>query len=317
MRPVALALMHLLLPLASASAQLVFQVCKETCPNPLTDPAGAAVCQARITVCESKLTAYNGYMAQLVAGVTTYSLPAKYREILQPFYSRNLGDWRFGFADRQPPGNATTDCNVTYFNRANFVNLLRDGNLDGFWDWLFHELRHFSQCGQLGSRDAYAKMWFGHLELAFIQNNNLATLHDRMLMEADADGVAMTVMEKTKTMRDINNRLVRPFVVALEGPGATVLPDKTYISTGTYQVAGKVSGGSDPVERNWWVKRPGMTYFEQFPASVVNDGRGFVLSAPTTGEYTLRLHVRQPGSNLPEAMRQIVLSAIPPRRTYP
>jgi hypothetical protein len=310
------AIISTVVPVASLSAQLVFQVCKETCPDPFRDPGGAAMCQARISLCESKLTSYNSYMLQLSAGVPTYQLPAKYREILQPFYSGNLANWRFGFADRQPPGNATTDCNVTYFNRAGFVTLLRDGNLDGLWGWLFHELRHFSQCNQLGSRDAYSKMWFGHLELAFIQSNNLETLHDRMLMEADAETFAVTVLERTRTMRDIHGHLVKPFVVTLAGPSGALLADRTTISKGTYDVSGSVTGGHDPVERNWWVKRPGMTYFEQVPASVVNDGRGFHLNAPVTGEYTLRLHVRQPGSNLPEAMRQIVLVAVEPRTIF-
>ena len=304
------AIFSTVVPVASLSAQLVFQVCKETCPDPFRDPGGAAVCQARISLCETKLTAYNTYMAQLSAGVTTYQLPAKYREILQPFYSANLANWRFGFADRQPPGNATTDCNVTYFNRAGFVTLLRDGNLDGFWGWLFHELRHFSQCGQLGSRDAYSKMWFGHLELAVIQSSNLETLHDRMLMEADADNVATTVLAGTRTMRDIHDRLVRPIVVTLAGPSGAVLADRTTIGKGTYDISGRVTGGSDPLERNWWVKRPGTTIFAQVPSSVLNEARVFHLIADVTGEYTLRLHVRQPGSNLPEASRQIVLNAV-------
>lgn len=308
------ALVALSLPASAVSAQLVFSVCAETCPDPLRDPAGAAACHARIAVCESKLTSYNAYMAQLGAGVTTYALPAKYRQILQPFYSADLSGWRFGFADRQPPGNATTDCTVTYFNRAGFVTLLKDGNLDGMWDWLFHELRHFSQCKQLGSRDAYAKMWFGHLELAFIQNNNLATLHDRMLMEADAKGVSATVVESTKPMRDIHNRLVLPIVVKLASPSGSLLADRTTIGTGSFQVTGKVTGGSDPLERNWWLKRPGMGNFVQVPASVVDEGNAFRLDVPSTGEYTLRLYVRQAGSNLPEASREIVLNAVEPRR---
>ena len=131
--------------------------------------------------------------------------------------------------------------------------------------------------------------------------------------EAEAETFATSVMEKTRTMRDIHNRLVRPIVVTLSGPAGSVLPDRTTISKGMYDVGGNVTGGSDPLERNWWVKRPGMSIFEAVPASVFNDGRGFHLNAAVTGEYTLRLHVRQPGSNLPEAMRQIVLNAVDPR----
>ena len=65
------AIFSTVVPVASLSAQLVFQVCKETCPDPLRDPGGAAMCHARIAACETKLTSYNSYMAQLGAGVTT------------------------------------------------------------------------------------------------------------------------------------------------------------------------------------------------------------------------------------------------------
>src|SRR5215207_4059014 len=60
-----LALFSTAAALRSTGAQLVFQVCRETCPDPLRDPAGFAACHARIAECESKLTAYNGYMGQL------------------------------------------------------------------------------------------------------------------------------------------------------------------------------------------------------------------------------------------------------------
>jgi hypothetical protein len=303
------------LPAATASAQLVFRVCSETCPDPLRDPAGAAACHARIAACESKLTLYNGYMGQLGAGVTTYQLPALYREILQPFYSSNLSNWRFAYSDRQPPNNATTDCNVTYYNDIGFVTLLKAGILTRSWDWLFHELRHFTQCGQLGSRDAYAKMWFGHLEYAFIQNNNLETLHDRMPMEGDAESVATRVMESTRPLRDAKNRLVKPIAVSLAGPGGSVLPDRTTIAMGRYQVTAKIDGGSDPLEKNWSLKSPGATYFAPVPASVLNDGAAFALTPSTAGEYTLRLYVSQPGSNLVTASRQVVISVVSGTKT--
>lgn len=303
------------IPAATVSAQLVFKVCAETCPDPLRDPGGAAACHTRIAACETKLTMYNGYMAQLGAGVQTFTLPAMYRELLQPFYSANLANWRFGFSDRQPPGNATTDCNVTYFNRANFVTLLRQGALDGLWGWLFHELQHFAQCNTLGSRDAYAKMWFGHLEVAFIQNNDLATLHDRMIMESQADTKSSSVLESTIPIRDSRDRLVRPISVSLIAPGGATLGDRATITTGSYTITGKVTGGSDPLTWEWWIKRPGMSYYQQLTSDLVNDGKGFRFSTSTTGEYSVQLLVRQPDSNLETARRLVVLNVQPARKT--
>ena len=177
-------------PLNEANAQ--YAVCNETCPSPLTNPVGAATCAARIAQCNHNLTLYAGYMTQLGALVTLYQLPQLYRDVLRQFYPGvNLDNYRFGYSNRQPSGNATTDCSVTYWNdsQATYVAALRGGNLntDQQWRWLFHELRHFGQCLAVGGRWAYAKMWFGQLETTFIQNSDLATLHDRMPMEGNDD----------------------------------------------------------------------------------------------------------------------------------
>jgi hypothetical protein len=297
-----------------ASAQLVFSVCRETCPDPFRDPGGATVCNARVAACETKLGLYNTYMAQLSAGVTTYQLPAMYRELLQPFYSNNLGTWRFGFSDRQPPSNATTDCSVTYFNRANFVNLLRDGALDGLWDWLFHELAHFDQCRILGTRDAYSKMWFGHLEIAFIQNNNLETIHDRMMMEGSAETVAMRVLDRTRTLRDATNRLVRPFSVTFKGPSGQVLGDKVTIVRGSaYRVDANVTGGSQPRERVWRWMTPSTGFYASAPARILDGGAAFNAGSPDVGTYRVRLTVSQPGSNLVHAVKDLIVEVVQPK----
>ncbi len=302
----------------TAAAQLVFQVCHETCPDPLRDPGGAAACHARIAECESKLTAYNAYMAQLGAGTTTYALPAKYRELLQPFYSSNLSTWRFAFGDRQPPGNATTDCTVTYFNRANFVLLLRKGELDGLWGWLFHELQHFNQCQRGGTRDAYAKMWFGNLALAFIQNNDLATLHNRMPMESDANAAATRVLLSTEHMFDSRNHLVAPIAVVLSGASGQVLTDQIAARVGDVQhYTAKVTGGSDPLERIWTWRVPGSTILQSAPSNVVDGGNGFQFTPTAVGTYYVRARVRQPDSPLADAIKQVrvdVLPALAPRR---
>jgi len=300
------AFMTSLLPHTS-EAQLVFQVCKETCPDPLRDPLGAAACTARIELCESKLTLYNGYMGQLGTGTTTFTLPKLYRDVLRPFYSGNIDNYRFAFGDRQPPSNATTDCGVTYFNNAAYVDKLKNGTLDTNWDWIFHELRHFGQCSILGSRDAYAKMWFGHLEVAFIQNNDLKTLHDRMWMENDAETYSQQMIEKTKTMRDVHNQLVRPFVVKLLNSGGTALPDESVFSIGTYAINSRVEGGSEPIAREWWIKNPLATTFTRIQNGLSPDATSWQFMPTITGDWTLRLVVSQPGSNLPMASRQVVL----------
>src|SRR5688572_18511724 len=315
---VAIAVLSTTLGARSTSAQVVFPVCRETCPDPLRDPIGAAACQARISTCDGKLASYRAYMAQLGAGVTTYQLPAMYRELLQPFYSADLANWRFGFSDRQPPNNATTDCNVTYFNRANFVLLLRNGTLDGFWNWLFHELAHFNQCQQLGTRDAYAKMWFGNLELAFLQSNNLETIHDRMIMEGAAEAVATRVVASTLPMRDLTNRLVRPFTVVLTGSSGEVLPDRVTARVGSAQrFSARVTGGSDPRERIWTWRVPGTLQLASAPGNVVDGGNAFQFTPTAVGTYFVRVRIRQPESSLAETIKQVavdVLPAFPPRR---
>lgn len=298
-----------------AAGQLVFSVCRETCPDPFRDPGGATICNARVAACETKLGLYNTYMGQLGAGVTTYQLPPVYRELLQPFYSNNLGTWRFGFSDRQPANNATTDCSVTYFNRANFVTLLRQGALDGLWDWLFHELAHFDQCRILGTRDAYSKMWFGHLEIAFIQSNNLETIHDRMMMENSAETVALRVLDRTRAIRDATNRLVRPLSVSFKGPSGQVLGSKVTIAAGsTYRIDGNVTGGSQPLERIWRWKIPSSSFYAAAPRRVLDGGAGFNVESPP-GTYRVQLSVSQPGSNLVPATKELIVEVVPPRNS--
>jgi hypothetical protein len=84
---------------------------------------------------------------------------------------------------------------------------------------------------------------------------------------------------------------------------------------GRYQVTAKIDGGSDPLEKNWSLKSPGATYFAPVPASVLNDGAAFALTPSTAGEYTLRLYVSQPGSNLVTASRQVVISVVSGTKT--
>lgn len=240
---------------AIAQGPFISTVCKRNCN------ATDASCIAAEQTCQVKLDLYNTYMAQLGAAVSMSQLPQLYIDVLQPHYrGADLRSWRFGFSDRQPPNNATTDCSNTYFNNRNFVDKLRAGHLtdNSDYSWLLHELQHFVQCTRLGSRNAYAKMWFDQLETTFIQNNNLATLHDRMPMEGEADTTANTVLGATTGSRDSEGRLVRAISLELLRnhqiiPTSGAVPNITQ----TQQViTARLSGFSSPPTIDWSIKKP-------------------------------------------------------------
>jgi hypothetical protein len=180
-----------------------FQVCARQCA------LGDAACVAAVAACEVKIHAYNIYMDQMGLGVSKHQLPAVYRDILGPRYPQaNFNTFRFGFADRQPPNNATTDCNTTYFNNAVYVDRLRNAAANPDYFWLLHEVTHTEQCSVLGSREAYAKRWWDEMEaVANAQGRNInfnqspenlakqigalySQVHDMMAMEQQADNKA-------------------------------------------------------------------------------------------------------------------------------
>jgi len=189
-------------------------VCQETCPNPLTNPAGATTCAARIATCIGKLSLYQSYMSQLSLGAVKAQLTPLYIQILAPhFPTAGLTAWRFAWADRQPVNNSTTDCTTTYFNpNATYANTLAQGNLTQDWEFrlLYHELTHVEQCKAMGGRDRYAKIWFSQAELAFLRTANLDQIHDLQPMENDAAAKAATLLETTRRNRDANGALVPP-----------------------------------------------------------------------------------------------------------
>ena len=192
-------------------------VCRECEAGSATDPsciAESLSCRAERTLCEAKLAAYRAQMDQLGAGVELSSLPGPYLLVLAPFYPRlDLASVRFGVSPRQPPDNAITDCDRIYFARSGFVERLRLGGLRtrGDWLWLLHELRHAEQCAILGGRDAYAVRWLDELGLSFLSDGDLATLHDRIPMEGDADRRAEVVLaELSACCRAPDGRLRSP-----------------------------------------------------------------------------------------------------------
>ncbi len=258
---IALFVMVLIACQATLTAQgpFISPACKRNCN--VSDGS----CIAAEQTCQVKLDLYNTYMAQLSAGVTMSQLPQLYIDVLQPHYrAADLRSWRFGFSDRQPANNATTDCSNTYFNNRSFVDKLRAGTLTDTSDfsWLFHEMQHFVQCTRLGSRGAYAKMWFDQLETTFIQNNNLATLHDRMPMEGDADATANTVVGATNGSRDSEGRLFRAISLELLR-NHQIIPTSGAIAsiTQTLQlITARVTGFSTPPTIDWSIKRPSQLF---------------------------------------------------------
>ena len=201
--------------LASTSGGLHAQgVCQETCPNPLTDPAGATTCAARIATCVAKLSLYQSYMSQLSLGAVKAQLTPLYIQILAPLFpTAGVTAWRFAWADRQPVNNSTTDCTTTYFNpNATYANTLAQGKLTQDWEFrlLYHELTHVEQCKAMGGRDRYAKTWFSQAELAFLRTANLDQIHDLQPMENDAAAKAATLLETTRRNRDSSGALVPP-----------------------------------------------------------------------------------------------------------
>ncbi|HVR74340.1 MAG TPA: hypothetical protein VMT52_08410 [Planctomycetota bacterium] len=165
-------------------------------PDFLRDVLGGAVLAQ---ICQGKYAIYQTYMAFLGAGVSLHSLPDVYVEEIQPIFPHvDLRSVRFGFSNRQPSDNATTDCDKIYFNDAAYVERLRRAELSTpeEWDWLLHELRHTEQCRELGGRQAYAERWFRDLEISLLVTRlanpaqYFTWLHDNMPMEADADSRA-------------------------------------------------------------------------------------------------------------------------------
>lgn len=295
---------------------IITPVCRETCPNPLTDPAGAAACVARQQACTTKIDLYRTYMGQLGFATTQFALPALYRDVLQPIYrGADLGAWRFAFGDRQPANNATTDCGVTYFNRQGTIDDLRNGRLDEEWEfrWLLHELRHFAQCMQLGGRDAYAKMWFGHLELSFLRTSSgdMTALHDAMPMEGDAARVALTALTGIASMRDRNGRLVRPVDVQLLVDGAVVGARLTRMTGSAVRLAARTTGGSAPMDFAWSYRLPGETAFRS-GASLLRAPDVLEFTPQRAGIHVIRVRAGHDGATLAPDTASLVLHVSDP-----
>ncbi len=255
-----------------------FAVCAKTCP------VGDVACVASVAACETKINAYNIYMAQMGADVPKLQLPSVYRDVLGPKYSQaNFNSYRFGFSDRQPPHNATTDCATTYFNSVDYVDGLKNADANPDWHWLLHEVTHVEQCTAAGGREAYAKRWWGEMEarlaamgrtvdftqtpdqLAKQMGGLFLMVHDAMPMERAADNKAASVLvELERCCIDQGRKPIRPLkVTAIDDH-----PDAG--STVRLILTAKVDDGDSPFTSKWRIKSPGDLNYVNQPQNLVN-----------------------------------------------
>lgn len=287
-----------LLAAAAAGAQPVSPACQENCPtcgvgSPPSCVAQATACAARIADCTAKLTAFNGYIAQMRAGVPRYSLTSTFRDVLSQFYSVNLGQWEFGYSYRQPPNNATTPCDETYFNDSPYVDALGAGTVDRSWTWLFHEIAHYEQCQQVGGYDFFAKMWWDHLSVSAVESSNLEELHDQMQMEQQAESKAQQVFAQFAQccLDPSTNRLIRP----LEVTPISLSYSPVHVGN-PLTVSVQVSDGPPQQTAEWYVKPPNASLFSPAGSvgTVASSGESFTWTPDSEGTWTVRFSVNLP-----------------------
>jgi len=100
------------------------------------------------------------------------------------------------------------------------------------------------------------------LETTFIQNNNLATLHDRMPMEGEADATATAVLGATNASRDADGRLVRAISLELLR-NHQVIPTSGAIASitqTTQLITARLTGFSSPPSIDWSIKEPNSVF---------------------------------------------------------
>ncbi len=250
-----------LMPSSDAGA---FQVCDRSCA-----PTDAA-CLATVAACETKIHAYNLYTGQMGARAAAHMLPAVSRSILGSRYpGANLVAYRFAFADRQPPGNATTDCQTTYFGNSAYVDRVRNAGSNTNWFWLLHELAHVEQCAAGGGREAYANRWWDELEAAVMAQGGridftqtpqqladqigslYQQVHDAMPMERAASAKAGTVLtDLNRCCIDLDGRPILPL-------RAVSIDDRPDSGSARHILAAQVEHGDPPFKAQWRIRNPG------------------------------------------------------------
>lgn len=293
------------IPLTSQAQFGVVPACNMNCGSPklcnpldqscLNDNAEVTSCQAEQASCQAKFVMYDAYLTQMGLGVTLHNLPALYRDILDPHYpAANLSQVQFGYSNRQPPNNATADCDKIYYNNSSFVDDKRQGDLDseGEFKWMLHELAHFEQCRQVGSRDAFAKMWWDHLSetdlQSMIETGSWDQVHDQMQMEADADDKADDIFDDLEQccIHPGNGKLIRPLQVS----AITISPSNP--KTGEQvMVSVNANHGAEPLQFEWSYQRNGGGF--QPLSSNPSSPNTASLTPSIAGNWQVRVEVRQ------------------------
>jgi hypothetical protein len=294
-----------------AAAQPVVPACDLRCPAPrICEPTDRVCqrhneevvrCQTEQASCQAKFMAYDAYLQQMGLGVTPLSLPALYREVLDPLYPQaSLSGYRFGFSNRQPANNATTDCDRTWYNNADYVSAIQNGTVSengqgpGFY-WLLHEIAHYEQCRVVGSRDAYARMWWDHLSetelVSLIETGGWGTIHSQMRMEQEAKTRAQEVLFALDQccIHPTTGRLVRPLAVT---PMQVTPAGLTQGASVTFSA--NASGGAEPLSWAWEVRDPHAGAWTTLPAT----GPSATFVPQADGSWTVRLSVSQPHPGL-------------------
>lgn len=268
------------IPLSKAHGFLVCERSKAQCN--VGDVACAAAVTAAFTACETKIHAYNIYMGNMGKDRPTYPFPDVYRDILGRRYTQtNFNSVRFGFSDKQPPKNNTTDCNVIHFSNAQFVSDLRNASAHSSWHLLLHELTHTEQCTVAGSREFYAKRWWDEMEAAlaaqgrkvnFLQPpeelaKQLGELymqgHDMMPMERQADKKADGVLLELRGCYIADGAPIRPLTVSgIEERSDGGSSIRRILRVGTVN-------GAPPFTTRWWNKSPGDINEVEQPRSLI------------------------------------------------
>ncbi len=260
--------------LMPATTAFAFEVCERTCA-----PADTA-CLSAVAACETRIHAYNLYMEQMGAGIERHSLPAVYRSVLRSRYPRaNLDAYRFAFSDRQPAGNATTDCSTTYYNSRDYVDRLRSAEANPNWPWLLHEITHVEQCASGGGREAYARRWWTELEAALAAQGRrvdfaqtpqqlanqmgalFAQVHDALPMERAASTRADIV--RAELSRCCIDREGRPMLPLK----AISIDDRLDAGNSRRHIlVARIEGGDSPLTARWRIRNPGEASYTDQPA---------------------------------------------------
>lgn len=330
--PVFFALFFILLVPGSARAQLS-PACDGNCPQfencGVADAACHArnvartpevtQCQAAQSACMSKYTMFTGYLDQMGSGVPLFGLPPFLVQAMEPhFPGISVDQWRFGYSNRQPADNATTDCERTFFNDQAMVNHLKAGEISADSPsgneigWLVHEIRHYEQCVEVGGRDFYSELWWGDLSETDLSSMDWKQIHDLMAMEQDASARRDAVVSQLAgcCIHPDTGRLIPPLEIVSSTPASV----SRYVGE-QVEIGVEIAGGAEPLRYEWSSMCPPGYCFSFAP--IASDSERILFTPVLEGVYTFRLTVVQAEGSLltlpgREFTWQVVSVPLPP-----